>query len=120
ITEHREQLRLRQEMNVLLKEEVDNKTAELRAAVAELGRRQKSVDRELALAHEIQKRLLSADDREFRGLRTAAFCRYMTKVGGDYYDIFRFADNRLGILMADVSGHGAPAALVTAMAKVSF
>ncbi len=41
-------------------------------------------------------------------------------IGGDLYDIITFQDGSLGILMNDVSGHGIPAAFVTAMVKSSF
>ena len=41
-------------------------------------------------------------------------------IGGDLYDMITFQDGSLGILMNDVSGHGIPAAFVTAMVKSSF
>ena len=44
----------------------------------------------------------------------------MEKIGGDFYDVYQLRDNKLGILVADVSGHGIPAALVTTMAKITF
>jgi serine phosphatase RsbU (regulator of sigma subunit) len=44
----------------------------------------------------------------------------MTDVAGDFFDFARIDDNRFGFLVADVSGHGVPAALVAAMVKVAF
>ncbi|MCB9077749.1 MAG: hypothetical protein H6631_09175 [Anaerolineaceae bacterium] len=46
----------------------------------------------------------------------------MASVGGDYYDFFEIDDQRVGILVADVSGHDQPAqaALVAAMIKIAF
>jgi sigma-B regulation protein RsbU (phosphoserine phosphatase) len=44
----------------------------------------------------------------------------MENLGGDLYDIIRIGRNSYGFVMADVSGHGVPAALITTMAKVSF
>jgi len=44
----------------------------------------------------------------------------MDEVGGDLYDVMRIDKNAYGFLIADVSGHGVPAALITSMAKVSF
>jgi serine phosphatase RsbU (regulator of sigma subunit) len=41
-------------------------------------------------------------------------------LGGDLYDLITFQDNTLGLLMSDVSGHGVPAAFVTAMVKSAF
>ncbi|MCB1142339.1 MAG: SpoIIE family protein phosphatase [Leptospiraceae bacterium] len=45
--------------------------------------------------------------------------RSMTKVGGDYYDFF-YEDGHLGILIADVSGHGAAASLIVSIVKIVF
>ena len=42
----------------------------------------------------------------------------MTTIAGDYYDYIPIDDKRLGILVADVSGHGAPSALITSMIKI--
>jgi phosphoserine phosphatase RsbU/P len=42
------------------------------------------------------------------------------KVGGDFYDVIKVDNEHLGILMADVSGHGVPAAFIMTMAKMSF
>ncbi len=44
----------------------------------------------------------------------------MENLGGDYYDIFRISDSKIGIVIADVCGHGVPAALITTMTKMSF
>jgi serine phosphatase RsbU (regulator of sigma subunit) len=44
----------------------------------------------------------------------------MTAVAGDFYDFVQLGPSRVGVLVADVSGHGIPAALVASMVKVSF
>ncbi len=44
----------------------------------------------------------------------------MNDLGGDYYDVFNIDENKIVILIADVCGHGVPAALITSMAKFSF
>jgi len=44
----------------------------------------------------------------------------MERIGGDFFDIIRVGRNRYGFLIADVSGHGVPAALITTMAKIFF
>jgi serine phosphatase RsbU (regulator of sigma subunit) len=53
-------------------------------------------------------------------LRLAAAYRPMTEVAGDFYDFLTIDNHRLTILVADVSGHGVPAALIASMLKVAF
>src|SRR5262249_27921953 len=50
--------------------------------------------------------------------RVAVHYAPSTRAGGDYYDFFPLPDGRLGVLIADVSGHGTPAAVVMAMMRV--
>ncbi len=116
----REQARLKEDINRRLEEEVRKKTGELAGALEELQRRDSIIKRELRLAQEIQAGILPPERLELKGLRVGTYHSFMTGVGGDYYDVFRISENRLGLLMADVSGHGIPAALVTVMAKISF
>lgn len=51
------------------------------------------------------------------GLSFAAFFRSCSDVGGDYYDVFSLPDGRVGIAIADVTGHGARAAVCMAMTR---
>lgn len=51
------------------------------------------------------------------GLSFAAFFRSCSEVGGDYYDVFALPDGRVGFAIADVTGHGARAAVCMAMAR---
>ncbi len=75
---------------------------------------------ELNLAHEQQMALIPPSAPSVKGLQTACYYKPSMKVGGDYYDFFKFNDHLLGIVIADVSGHGLSAAQVTAMVKMSF
>ena len=82
--------------------------AELRTAYAE-------VDRELKAVAEIQRGLLPLKLPNIPGLELAASYQTARRAGGDYYDFFPLSDGRWGLLIADVSGHGTPAAVVMAV-----
>lgn len=79
-----------------------------------------AVASELATARRIQTSILPRSLPEIPGLRLAALYSPMTEVAGDFYDFIRLDDQRLTILIADVSGHGVPAALIASMLKVAF
>jgi phosphoserine phosphatase RsbU/P len=76
--------------------------------------------KEIEIAREIQKVLLPARLPLVEGAQLAAWYESAQEVGGDYYDYFEFADGRLGMLIADISGKGIPAALVMAQARAEF
>jgi sigma-B regulation protein RsbU (phosphoserine phosphatase) len=61
--------------------------------------------------------LLPQKDVEVEGLRIAALCLPAAEVGGDYYDLLPLSDERLAVLVADVSGKGTSAALYMAELK---
>jgi sigma-B regulation protein RsbU (phosphoserine phosphatase) len=75
---------------------------------------------ELATARRIQSAVLPRQVPAVRGIEVAARYVPMTAVAGDFYDFLPIDDRRLGILVADVSGHGVPAALIASMVKVAF
>lgn len=83
-------------------------------------RRLLSVESELAVAREIQMSSLPACIPEITNLSITAAYRPMTAVAGDFYEFIPVDQNRIGILMADVSGHGVPAALIASMIKVAM
>ena len=83
-------------------------------------RRLVAVSRELELAREIQQSILPRALPETAGFRVAARYLPMSDVGGDFYDFDTQRADRLGILVADVTGHGVPAALVASMVKMAF
>jgi sigma-B regulation protein RsbU (phosphoserine phosphatase) len=74
-----------------------------------------AVDRELRAVAEIQRSLLPARLPLINGLRLAAHYQTSRRAGGDYYDFFALPGGRWGILVADVSGHGTPAAVLMAI-----
>jgi phosphoserine phosphatase RsbU/P len=79
-----------------------------------------SIENELAIAREIQASILPCDSPELKYLRVAAAYRPMTAVAGDFYEFIPVDQNRIGFLVADVTGHGVPAALIAAMIKVAM
>ncbi|HMW06251.1 MAG TPA: 7TM diverse intracellular signaling domain-containing protein [Leptospiraceae bacterium] len=74
---------------------------------------------ELELARKIQQSIIPRRIPNIPGLEIAAWYRPMETVGGDFYD-FRTKESNLGFIMADVSGHGVPAALVVSAVKTAF
>jgi len=83
-------------------------------------RRLLSIESELVIAREIQSSILPRSAPELKGLRIYATYRPMTAVAGDFYEFIVVDQNRVGFLVADVSGHGVPAALIAAMVKVAM
>ena len=77
----------------------------------------KRLEQELILAKKIQRSLLPKADPGIEGIEIASYFNPMEAVGGDYYDFFEIDENRFGIVIADVSGHGPSAALIMAMIK---
>jgi len=83
-------------------------------------RRLVSIENELAIAREIQTSILPRGVPELSRLRiSAAYCP-MTAVAADFYWFIAVDPNRAGFLVADVSGHGVPAALIASMIKVAM
>ncbi len=82
-------------------------------------RRLLSVESELAIAREIQTSILPSGVPDIDDLRIVAAYRPMTEVAGDFYEFIPVDQKRVGILVADVSGHGVPAALIASMIKVA-
>ncbi len=79
--------------------------------------RQKIMERDLELAHEVQRAILPRARPCIEGYTFFDYYRPMHHVGGDYYDYIHLADGRTAIIVADVVGHGIAAAIM--MAKVS-
>ncbi len=82
-------------------------------------RRLLSIENELAVARQLQFSILPATTPELRYLRIAAAYEPMTEVAGDFYEYLPGDGYRAGFLVADVSGHGVPAALIASMIKVA-
>src|SRR5689334_4727600 len=81
---------------------------------------QERMRRELALAAEVQQRLLPAQAPKSAGIEIAGFCEPARGVGGDYYDFINFDDAQFGVAIADVAGKGMPAALLMSTVQATL
>jgi sigma-B regulation protein RsbU (phosphoserine phosphatase) len=81
-------------------------------------RRLLSIENELTIAREIQASILPDDNPKMKNLRVATAYHPMTDVAGDFYEFVPVDQNCIGFLVADVTGHGIPAALIAAMIKM--
>lgn len=106
----------------LLKERKELLTAVeyLHLANTELERQIRMNKRELEMARNIQKGFVPRRIPDWKGLQFWVKFFPMAEVSGDFYDYFTLGSNKLGIMVCDVSGHGVPAALISAIAKLSF
>jgi len=92
----------------------------LRGIREQLAQQLLAIQKELETARLIQQSILPESVPKIEGLDIAARYVPMTSVAGDFYD-FIVVDNRhVGILVADVSGHGMPAALIASMLKIAL
>jgi len=78
------------------------------------------LERELAIARDIQRSFLPASAPRVPGFDLAGTSISHDQVGGDYYDFIAVSDTRLGLAIADVSGKGIPAALLMAGFRMSL
>ncbi len=88
--------------------------AELYERVADNERR---MAREMKIAREIQRQLMPDEFPPIPALETAVLFKPVAQLGGDLYDWIQFDDGRLAIVLGDVAGKGAPAALYGALAS---
>ena len=89
-------------------------------AMAALDKEHRRVRQSLSLAMEVQQNLLPKIDPCFEGLDISGKSIYCDETGGDYYDFLLHNDHgqdRLGIVVGDVSDHGIPSALLMATAR---
>jgi len=83
-------------------------------------RRLLSIESELQTARQIQFSTLPDRVPSIEKLRIAASYQPMSVVAGDFYQFIPVDQHHLGVLVADVSGHGVPAALISSMMKVAM
>jgi len=101
-------------------QELEKRNAELETARQSLEKAQRAFEEELDMAKQVQDGLLPEVLPDLPGWKIHAEYMPTGKVGGDFFDVVPLDDDKIFVVMADVAGHGVPAALVTAMAKMAF
>ncbi len=93
---------------------------ELKNKYSEIEEKNIMINYQLKMAQNIQQALVKEYNFEFNDMKI--YSKYMPAeyIGGDVYDVAILDENSLGIFMADVSGHGISAALLTSMLKLLF
>ena len=96
----------------------DTMKTQIEASYREL-RAKEALERDLAIAREVQRELLPRAFPNLPDLEVAGVCLPAVGVGGDYFDFLSLPGERLGVVVADVSGKGIPAALLMAGLQAS-
>lgn len=79
--------------------------------LVELSLSKERMAKEMELAHDLQMKLLPAADR-FDWVDAGGRVQPAEQVGGDFYQLFKLPDGRIGVMLGDVSLHGFPSALI--------
>ncbi len=76
------------------------------------------LETELQMARSVQEIIIPQNGtQDIAGFHIASYCYPALAVGGDFFDIWEIDENRIGVIISDVMGHGAAAALVTVFIK---
>ena len=92
----------------------------LRDAHETVARQLLAINSELELARQIQLSILPSETPHLSGLTIEARYIPMSSLAGDFYDFLIIDERHLGILIADVSGHGLPSALIASMLQTAL
>jgi len=104
----------------ILESVVEQRTRELAEKNAELEKAQAQLKAELEVARSLQLAILPATFPTRPGCEGAARMIPATTMGGDFYDYIELPDGQVGLVIADVSGHGVPAAFFMAVARTNL
>src|ERR671913_1200573 len=108
------------QLNRDLEKRVAERTEQLKSAMAkqqEVAQERERIEQELRVARMIQHTLLPKSLPELEEHHIAVYYQPAREVGGDFYDVLRLPDGRLGLIVGDVSGKGVPAAIVMAITR---
>lgn len=104
----------------VLERVVEERTRELQEKNAALEKAQAQLKAELEVARSLQLAILPSSFPARAGCQGAARMIPATTMGGDFYDFIELPDGRIGLVIADVSGHGVPAAFFMAVARTNL
>ena len=104
----------------ILESVVEERTQELREKNAALEKAQAQLKAELEVARSLQLAILPSAFPARPGCEAAARMIPATTMGGDFYDYIELPDGQIGLVIADVSGHGVPAAFFMAVARTNL
>ena len=104
----------------ILETVVEERTRELKEKNAALEKAQAQLKAELEVARSLQLSILPAAFPARPGCEGAARMIPATTMGGDFYDYIELPDGQIGLVIADVSGHGVPAAFFMAVARTNL
>ncbi len=109
-------------LNINLEQEVENRTKELYQLNDALKLRNSQLIKDLEVARKFQLSFIPTQEQLPKSLDLHVVGDYFSveHVGGDLYDVMELYPGVYGFLMADVSGHGVPAAMITTMVKLYF
>jgi serine phosphatase RsbU (regulator of sigma subunit) len=94
-------------------------SADLQSLVAAAAQKE-SLEKELAIARDLQKSLIPSNLPIREGLEFATLFEPSAAIGGDYFDVLRLSEDELAVIIADVSGHGLSSGLRMAMVKAAL
>lgn len=103
-----------------LHEIIEAQTDSLKKANFKLKNRHNEIDRELRLASVVQKSSLPPVEFSTNHVHIHVFYEPMARLGGDIYEMRDLGNQKTAVLIADVVGHGVPAALISMMARTVF
>jgi len=92
----------------------------LKSVNSELYEKNQQIQQELEVAKQIQKFIIPTDFSHIDYPKVTGTYLPIEDIGGDYFDCYKISDTQSGMLIADVTGHGIPAALIMSMAKMIY
>ncbi len=100
--------------------EIEESETRLAGMNADLARKNRQLEEELELAHKVQVGFLPTEFPREGRIRFGHSYEFCTTLGGDLFDVFNVGPDHVAFYLADVSGHGVNAALISGLLKMAF